>query len=99
MLKEYFLLQSAFHPVDMHCPINKTYQMLRLILKFYENASQAVNSGVPLVQVLSLGVREDLARMKIVRAEEFDDVSAEINEKINEQFDQLTKEATGGKTA
>jgi len=97
MLKEYFLLQSAFHPVDMHCPINKTYQMLRLILKFYEKARQAVSSGVPLVQVLSLGVREDLARMKIVRPEEFDEVSEEINEKINEQFGRLTKEATGGK--
>jgi V/A-type H+-transporting ATPase subunit A len=81
----------------MHCPINKTYQMLRLILKFYEKAKQAVSSGVPLVQVLSLGVKEDLARMKIVEPEEFEEVSAEINEKIDEQFDRFTKEAIGGK--
>ena len=73
--------------------------MLRLILKFYEKASQAVNSGVPLVQVLSLSVREDLARMKIVRAEEFDDVSAEINEKINAQFAGLITGVTGGGSA
>ncbi len=91
MVKEYFLLQSAFHPVDMYCPIKKTYHMLRLILKFYERAKLAVDLGVPLVQVLSLGVREDLARMKIIRPEGFDEVSLEIDKKINEQFDQLVK--------
>ena len=91
MLKEYFLLQNAFHPVDMYCPIKKTYHMLRLILKFYESVKLAVDLGVPLVQVLSLGVREDLARMKIIRPEEFDEVSLEIDKKINEQFDQLVR--------
>jgi V/A-type H+-transporting ATPase subunit A len=91
MVKEYFLLQSAFHPVDMYCPIKKTYHMLRLILKFYERAKLAVDLGVPLVQVLALGVREDLARMKIIRPEGFDEVSLEIDKKINEQFDQLDK--------
>ncbi len=95
MLKEYFLLQSAFHPVDMYCPIDKTYRMLRLILKFYEKSRQAVNSGVPLSNVLSLGVREDLARMKIIRAEEFDEMSAKINEKIDKEFGQLVKEDRG----
>jgi V/A-type H+-transporting ATPase subunit A len=92
MVKEYFLLQNAFHPVDMYCPIKKTYQMLRLILKFYEKAKQAVDLGVPLVKVLSLSVREDLARMKIIRSEEFDEASLEIDKKINEQFAQLVGE-------
>jgi len=95
MLKEYFLLQSAYHPVDMYCPIEKTYRMLRLILKFYEKSRQAVNSGVPLSNILSLGVREDLARMKIIRAEEFDKMSAKINEKIDKEFGQLVKEDRG----
>jgi len=95
MLKEYFLLQSAFHPVDMYCPIDKTYQMLRLILKFYEKSRQAVNSGVPLTDILSLSVREELARIKIIRAEEFDKISARLNEKIDKEFDQLVKEDRG----
>ncbi|MEM2875446.1 MAG: V-type ATP synthase subunit A, partial [Candidatus Bathyarchaeia archaeon] len=96
MLKEYFLLQSAFHPVDMYCPIKKTYQMLSLILKFYEKAKLAVSSGVPLIKVLSLGIKEDLARMKIVRPEEFDEVSWKISKRINEEFDQLIKEVVRG---
>jgi V/A-type H+-transporting ATPase subunit A len=95
MLKEYFLLQSAFHPVDMHCPIDKTYQMLRLIMKFYEKSRQAVNSGVPLSDILSLGVREELARIKIIRAEDFDETSAKLNEKIDKEFAQLIKDMEG----
>ena len=95
MLKEYFLLQSAYHPVDMYCPIDKTYQMLRLILKFYEKSRQAVNSGVPLSDILSLGVREDLARIKMIRAEEFNEMSVKINEKIDKEFGQLVKEDRG----
>ncbi len=95
MLKEYFLLQSAFHPVDMYCPISKTYRMLQLILKFYENARISVSSGVPLGSVLSLSVKEDLARMKIIRAEEFEEMSAKINEKIDREFDQLKVESGG----
>jgi len=97
MLKEYFLLQSALHPVDMYCPLKKTYEMLRLILKFYEKAKMAVDLGVSLADVLSVGVREDLIRMKIVRPEEFGEVSAKIESKMNEQFDQLIQKAKEAK--
>lgn len=72
-----------------------TYQMLRLILKFYEKSRQAVNSGVPLSDILSLDVREDLARIKIIRADEFDEMSVKINEKIDKEFGQLVKEDRG----
>jgi V/A-type H+-transporting ATPase subunit A len=98
MVKEYFLLQSAFHPVDLYCPMKKTHKMLELILKFYEKAQQAVNSGVPLSSVLSLGVKEELARMKIIRAEAFEELSVKINEKMDQEFDQLAKE-DGGETS
>jgi V/A-type H+-transporting ATPase subunit A len=90
MLKEYFLLQSAFHPVDLYCPIRKTYLMLSLIIKFYEKARKAVNSGVPLANILSLRVREDLARMKIIRNDEFEEVSVQINGKIDNEFAQIS---------
>ena len=95
MLKEYFLLQSAFHPVDLYCPMKKTHRMLELILKFYEKGQQAVNSGVPLTNVLALSVKQELARMKIIRAEEFENISSNIEEKMDKEFDQLSKEKAG----
>ena len=95
MLKEYFLLQSAFHPVDLYCPMKKTYKMLELILNFYEKAQNAVNSGVTLSQILSLDVKQDLARMKIIRTEEFEKASTTISQKMDQQFEQLATENAG----
>jgi hypothetical protein len=53
---------------------------------------------VPLAQVLSLGVREELARMKIIKVEEFEEASAKINEKIDRDFDQLVIGEMGGES-
>jgi V/A-type H+-transporting ATPase subunit A len=92
MLKEYFLLQSAFHPVDTYCPIDKTYKMLRTLLKFYEKTKKALDLGVPLAKILSLPFREELSRMKIIPTKEFDATNTRINEKIDEQFEKLILE-------
>jgi V/A-type H+-transporting ATPase subunit A len=91
MIREYFLLQSAFHPVDMFCPMEKTARMLDLILKFHNRMVQAVEADIELSKILLLSVREDLARMKIVKPDEFSRVSLSIEEKINREFDELLK--------
>jgi V/A-type H+-transporting ATPase subunit A len=90
MLKDYFLLQNAFHPVDAYCPIEKTYKMLGTLLRFYEKTKSAIEVGVPLTKILSLPVREGLGRLKLIAMDEFDAVNTRINKEIDEQFDQLT---------
>ena len=97
MLKEYFLLQNAFHPVDMYCPIDKTYKMLRTLLKFYEKTKTAIDLGVPLTSVLSLSVREDLSRLKIISTKEFDEANTRVNMEMDEQFEKLVVEVSEGK--
>jgi len=96
MLKEYFLLQNAFHPVDAYCPIEKTYKMLGTLLRFYEKTKSAIEMGVPLTKILSLPVREDLGRLKIISMDEFDAANTRINKEIDEQFDQLTSVTEDG---
>jgi len=92
MIKEFFLLQNSFHPIDIYCPMEKTYQMLRLLLKFSAEAKKAVDLGVSLEKILALGVREDLGRMKIIRYSEFSEMSSVIDKKMDVQFDNLIKE-------
>ncbi|MBM3292422.1 V-type ATP synthase subunit A, partial [Candidatus Bathyarchaeota archaeon] len=91
MIKEYFLLQSAFHPVDMFSPMDKTSRMLQLILLFHKRMTQAIEVEIELSKILNLSVREDLARMKIVKPEDFKEVSKRIEEKLNNEFDTLLK--------
>jgi V/A-type H+-transporting ATPase subunit A len=96
MLKEYFLLQNAFHPVDVYCPIEKTYKMLGTILRFYDKTRSAIELGVPLNKILSLPVREDLSRLKNISVKEFDASNRQINKEIDRQFEQLISVATEG---
>jgi len=96
MLKEYFLLQNAFHPVDTYCPIDKTYKMLRTLLKFYGKTKMTIDLGVPLIKILSLPVREELSRLKIISPKEFDEANIKINKEMDEQFEKLVLEASGG---
>jgi V/A-type H+-transporting ATPase subunit A len=52
MIKEDFLIQSALHPVDSYCSTEKTFQLMSLIMKFYEKMTIAVEKGVPLQRAL-----------------------------------------------
>jgi vacuolar-type H+-ATPase catalytic subunit A/Vma1 len=72
--------------------MEKTYQMLRLLLKFSAEAKKAVDLGVSLEKILALGVREDLGRMKIIRYSEFSEMSSVMDKKMDVQFDNLIKE-------
>jgi V/A-type H+-transporting ATPase subunit A len=64
MLREDFLQQSAFDPVDEFCPVEKQYWMLRAILAFYHGLGEALQGGVSLAQAAALPVMNEIARMK-----------------------------------
>ena len=93
MLKEYFLLQSAYHPVDTYCPIEKTYKMLRTILKFNDKSRTAIDSGVPLEKILALSVKEAISRLKIAPMDEFDKINGKISSDMDFEFEKLIQEA------
>ncbi len=65
MIKEDFLMQSALHPIDTYCPQVKYYWMLKIIMMFWEKMQGAIDSGVPLRQIIGLPVVNKIARMKV----------------------------------
>jgi len=91
MVREYFLRQSAFHPIDAYCPLDKTYHMLKLILKLRERMNDAVKRGVPLVKLLALPVMEKIARMKILPYDEFKESIDRIDSEMDEQIGRLVE--------
>ena len=93
MIKEDFLMQSAQHPIDSYCSPEKTTEMIRLILKFHERMAKAVEQGVPLQRILDIPVRHDIARCKIESSEGFGEVAKAIEQRLEDQFRQLTAEA------
>ena len=85
-LKEGFLQQSAFDPVDMFCPPAKQMKMLKLILATYRKAKEVVAKGAPFYQVRELEELGAMLRMKsTIRADElekFDALEKTLNDKL-----------------
>jgi len=91
MIREDFLMQHAYHPIDTYCPMEKTYLMLKAILHFNRKVKEAISSGVTLSEILRLPVKEDLARMKLTPYDKVKETIEEIMRKIDEQVGSLIK--------
>jgi len=92
MIKEDFLIQSALHPVDSYCSPEKTFRMISLIMKFYEKMRQSVDKGVPLQRALEIPTKDEIARAKIHPSDTFDAFANDLESKMEEQFEALSKE-------
>jgi len=71
MLREDFLQQSAYSDIDSDCPLEKSYGILKAILRFYDEASAALKRGMLLDDILNFKQIEEVARMKDVLKDEF----------------------------
>ncbi len=90
-LREDFLQQFAFHEVDTYTPIRKQYLMLRLIFRYHDLSLQALKRGAPLDELISLPVREDIAKMKYIPNENVEKDIEKIEQKLKDEIDQLVK--------
>lgn len=91
MLREDFLQQSAFDPVDTYCPPEKQLRMLQLILEFYHLAAEAIKSGIPVSRVKGLPVVERIAQLKRLPAGEFEKEATKLEKLMKESFRELVK--------
>ena len=91
MVREDFLQQNAFHPIDAYSPPEKTVLMLKVILEFYYRASQALSFGVPLQKIRQSPLKAKIARMKEVPAAKFRGSYESLMNEIDSFFKDLVK--------
>nr|WP_321496223.1 ATP synthase subunit A [uncultured Methanolobus sp.] len=84
MLREYFLQQNAYHPVDTYCPFDKQYKLLKAISKYSDMAQAALESGIPMKDILSVESKDDLAKVKF--EEDFDNALNVVLSKMDKEF-------------
>lgn len=65
-IREDFLHQNAFHKVDTYTPIDKQFDMMKVILHFHKQGLSAIENGVETAEIFKLPVREEIARAKYV---------------------------------
>jgi V/A-type H+-transporting ATPase subunit A len=89
MLREDFLHQSSYHPIDRFCTLDKAYGMLKVIVDFYHHTQAALEAGVTLEQVTGLPVVAEIARMKDLEVNEAVDVLEALTNRIQAHFCRL----------
>ena len=87
-LREAYLQQNAFHPVDTFCPPEKTYLMLTTIEAFHDEAFDALEAGVPVEDLVSTDAAPRINRIGVQEEYEeyIEDLKAEIAEEIRSLY-------------
>lgn len=91
MIREDFLQQNAYHEIDTYCPPEKQFKMLETILLFHRETKKALKKGAPIDKLTQLPVKEDIARMKYIPPDEFEEKVKEIQDKIIKQCEEVLK--------
>jgi V/A-type H+-transporting ATPase subunit A len=91
MIRENYLQQSAFHAVDMYCPGEKQYEMLRIMLKFSDKIIEAAEKHVNMEDIISISSRENLARMCHIPNEKFEKRFKTLEKEMENEIDSLLK--------
>ena len=67
MLREIFLQQNAFDPVDTFCDMTKQFDILKAIKFYSDQAYTALKAGVLTSQITGLKAKNDLPQIKYVK--------------------------------
>jgi V/A-type H+-transporting ATPase subunit A len=84
MVREYFLQQNAYHPVDTYCPPKRQYALLAAIKKYADLGARSLVLEVPLRDIVRLPSRELLSRVKY--EERFDEELTRTLALMEEEF-------------
>ena len=77
-IREDFLHQLAFHEVDTYTSLNKQEKMMRLILSYYDFATDILNQGADIEEIVKLPIREAIGRFKYIEEKDVDAKYSEI---------------------
>ena len=80
-IREDFLHQNSFHEIDTYTPLRKQYLMMKLVMAFYEQCTEALKQGSSIDDLLKMAVRERIGRYKYTP-----------NENIEKQYVAVTAE-------
>jgi len=88
IIKEAFLQQNAFDPIDAFCAPKKQFIMMKIIIDFYRKAKELVNSGVPVARIRE-AVKDEIAELirsrftvKNDELDKLEDLYARLMEKL-----------------
>jgi V/A-type H+-transporting ATPase subunit A len=94
-IREDFLHQNAFDEIDTYSSFKKMVKLMEIIMHFHTLAEQALESGVSVVDIANMPVRERIARAKFIPEEgleEFEKLKDEISSSFKELREKVALE-------
>ncbi len=88
-VREDYLHQDAFHEVDTYTSIEKQYLMMKLILEYYDVASDALSKGADIEKLVGLEVRERIGRFKYTPTDKVNNEYTTISQKLKNEINQV----------
>lgn len=94
-IREDFLHQDAFDPVDTYTSPKKCFELMDLVLQFYDKSVDALNKGADINDIIAMPVREDIGRFKYVPEDDIElsykkiasDLNAQLADALNREED------------
>lgn len=65
LLREGYLQQNAYDPIDTYSSPEKQYKLLEALLRFHDMAMESVSNGVPSSKIAALPVIPELAKLRM----------------------------------
>ncbi len=86
VIKVGLLQQNAYSEVDSFCPLDKQFEMLKIVVDFYDRARKFVEMNAALSEILKGSIISKLMRMKedYKTAEDLKELEREIEEHFRE---------------
>ncbi|UCG91928.1 MAG: V-type ATP synthase subunit A [candidate division WOR-3 bacterium] len=88
-VREDFLHQNAFHEIDTYASLRKQYNMLALCMFYYNKAKEALAKGVAFSDIVNMGIRDQIARMKYLAESESEKKIGVLKERVEKIFEKL----------
>lgn len=88
-LKQGFLQQSAYDPLDMFCSPQRQMKMLHLIMDVYRQARRVLDQGIPFYRIRGLEELADLLKMKSLWGEDQLDRFEELARNLSARLEAL----------
>ena len=86
-LREDFLHQNAFDPVDTYSTLKKQYYMTRIILEFHHQGEKFLERGGDIEEIISHPLREEIIRMRYIKDED-EETMRRLLEKVKKVFEE-----------
>jgi len=87
MIREIFLQQNAYHPVDTFCPPERQFKLIAAIKKYADAGTKSLALDVPVKDIAAVKSREILTRVKY--EEKFDQELEKSLTMMDEDFKKL----------